>query len=92
MLNLAFEMVDNMTKTTDYKDKENLYKIGGNVLLFNQSLSSSKKPRKLMFDWLGPFIVTSVNSKSVVNLKDALSNKSIINVHISRLKKFNDSV
>ncbi|KAG1123638.1 hypothetical protein G6F42_010358 [Rhizopus arrhizus] len=91
-LNLAFEMVDNMTKTTDYKDKENLYKIGDNVLLFNQSLSSSKKPRKLMFDWLGPFIVTSVNSKSTVNLKDALSNKSIINVHISSLKKFNDSV
>ncbi|KAG1372355.1 hypothetical protein G6F61_011130 [Rhizopus arrhizus] len=91
-LNLAFEMVDNITKITDHKDKENLYKIGDKVLLINKSLSSSKKPRKFMFDWLDPFIVTSLNSKSTVNLKDALFNKSIINVHISRLKKFNDSV
>ncbi|KAG1113877.1 hypothetical protein G6F42_014341 [Rhizopus arrhizus] len=34
-LNLAFEMVGNITKTTDYKDKENVYKIDDNVLLFN---------------------------------------------------------
>ena len=56
------------------------------------SLSLLKKLRKLMFDWLGPFVVTSVNSESTVNLKVTTSNKTIINVHISRHKKFNEPV
>src|SRR6478609_810696 len=82
-LNLAFEIVDIM-KTTDYKEKKNFYKLDDKVLIFNQSLSLLKKLRKLMFDWLGPFVVTSVNSESTVNLKVTTSNKTIINVHISR--------
>ncbi|KAG1062624.1 hypothetical protein G6F62_008005 [Rhizopus arrhizus] len=91
-LNLAFEIVDNNLNNNEYKNKENPFQVNEKVLLFNQSLSSSKKPRKLMFDWLGPFIVTNLNSKSVVNLKDTLSNKTVLNVHISRLKKFIEPV
>ncbi|KAI8373352.1 hypothetical protein BD560DRAFT_394725 [Blakeslea trispora] len=87
-LNLAFDVVDNHMKSVEHPTMENPYQVNDKVLVFNQSLSSSRSPRKLLFDWLGPFFVTSVKSKSTVDLKDVSSNKKIINVHISRLKKY----
>ncbi|KAG1139240.1 hypothetical protein G6F37_009551 [Rhizopus arrhizus] len=84
--NLAFDVVDNNTKSVEHLSMKNIYQVDDKVLIFNQSLSS-RSPRKLLFDWLGPFLVTSVKSKSTVDLKDVSSNK-ISNVHISRLKKY----
>ncbi|KAG1403288.1 hypothetical protein G6F60_005145 [Rhizopus arrhizus] len=86
-LNLAFDVVDNNTKSVEHPSMKNSYQVDDKVLIFNRSLSSSRSLRKLLFDWLGPFLVTSVKSKSTIDLKDVSSNK-ISNVHISRLKKY----
>ncbi|KAI8876950.1 hypothetical protein K501DRAFT_307621 [Backusella circina FSU 941] len=89
-LNLAFDMVDEHFSKKLSNNKENAFKIGQKVLVFNQALTTKKKPRKLMFDWIGPFIITKINSRSSVDLKNINSNKVVLNVHISRIKRFEE--
>lgn len=86
-LNCAFDMIDKHLLKVEDENKENPYTVGQQVLLFNQSLTTKKKPRKLMFDWIGPYIITYVKSKSTVDLKCSTTSKIILNVHISRIKK-----
>ncbi|KAI8883250.1 hypothetical protein K501DRAFT_152080, partial [Backusella circina FSU 941] len=69
-LNCVFDMVDEYFTKKLINNKENPFSIGQKVLVFNQALTTKKKPRKLMFDWIGPLIVTKVNSRSSVDLKN----------------------
>ncbi|CEP15289.1 hypothetical protein [Parasitella parasitica] len=89
-LNTAFDVVNNHFVSKEYNNQENPYQVGDQVLLFNTTLTSVKKPRKLQFDWSGPFQVIAVNSKSTVSLKQPGTNKRIHNVHVSRLKKYQE--
>ncbi|KAG0779371.1 hypothetical protein G6F22_010670 [Rhizopus arrhizus] len=89
-LNCAFDAVDQFLINNNQVEKANTFKTGQKVLLFNQALSTKKKPRKLMFDWIGPFIITKINSKTTFNLKNEISSKLVINVHISRIKIFKE--
>ncbi|KAG1448645.1 hypothetical protein G6F56_008884 [Rhizopus delemar] len=90
-LNCAFEMVDHFLNAKQTQTQANPFQVGQQVLVFNQSLSTKKKPRKLMFDWIGSFLVTSTNSKSSVDLKNINTNKIIKNIHVSRIKIFKQS-
>lgn len=87
-LNCSFDLVDEIIVKPWNTEKVNPYKEGQTVLLFNQSLSTKNKPRKLMFDWIGPYNITEVKSKSTVNLKDIKNLKILFNVHIARIKPF----
>ncbi|KAI8875519.1 hypothetical protein K501DRAFT_310369 [Backusella circina FSU 941] len=43
------------------------------------ALTTKNKPRKLMFDWIGPYLVNKVNSTTTVTLKDIKSDKLVLN-------------
>lgn len=89
-LNCAFDAFEEFIKNPNQSNKPNPFKIGQKVLLFNQALSTKKKTRKLMFDWIGPFSITKVNLRTTVNLKNESSSKLVVNVHISRIKNLKD--
>ncbi|KAI8878112.1 hypothetical protein K501DRAFT_277809 [Backusella circina FSU 941] len=44
------------------------------------------KPCKLMFDWIGPYCITKIKSKSTMDIQDKYSKKIFYNVHISKIK------
>ncbi|KAG0733958.1 hypothetical protein G6F66_012035 [Rhizopus arrhizus] len=64
------------------------YKNNEKVLVFNMQLSSSRNPRKLAYDWHGPFIVENVLSKTRYDLKQVSTGKILKNMHISLMKPF----
>jgi hypothetical protein len=89
-LNTAFDLVDQyLIQTPNEAPKFNPFSLGQMVWLFNQTLSSKNKPRKLMFDWYGPYTVSQVKSKTTVDLKSQDSKKLLFNIHVSRLKAHN---
>ncbi|KAG1136673.1 hypothetical protein G6F37_012204 [Rhizopus arrhizus] len=88
-LNCAFDLVDTFMVKKYTNIQDNPYKIGQVILLFNQALSTKKKPRKLMFDWIGPYNIIKIRSKSTMDIQDKHSMKIVYNIHISRTKTFN---
>ncbi|KAI8049286.1 hypothetical protein BDF21DRAFT_433075 [Thamnidium elegans] len=65
-----------------------LYNINDKVMVFNNSNTSSKKPRKLAMDWSDPWSVTNILSKTRYNLKNCSSGKELTNMHSYHLKPF----
>jgi hypothetical protein len=87
-LNLAFDLVDSLKSENVQLNNTNPFKAGDKVLLFNQATALAAKPRKLQFDWQGPFTVIDTPTKSTCNIKNEVNSKMVVNVHVSRLKKF----
>lgn len=87
-LNNAFKVVYNEMKSYESSQDHYVFKQGDKVLLFNMQLSTSKKPRKLAFDWYGPFIIESVLSNTRFNLKHEETGKKLSNMHVSLIKPF----
>lgn len=86
-LQLAFDSVLEARKLYSKEDIQ-VYQSGDKVMMFNFQLSTSRKPRKLSYDWLGPLRVTEVLSETRLNLKYCDSQKDVSNVHTSHLKPF----
>lgn len=88
-LEIAFEIVwrnkqvyDNETGNTTQE-----FQVGDKVLVYNNQLTKTNKPRKLSLDWYGPMVIVEALSKTRINLQDS-KNKKLNNVHISMTKPF----
>ncbi|KAI8880790.1 hypothetical protein K501DRAFT_190599, partial [Backusella circina FSU 941] len=90
-LELAFKTVYDNVK--DFEENQNMqvFQEGDKVMLFNMALSSKNKPRKLAFDWLGPFIIEKKLSTTRFNVKDLSSDKLLENTHVSLIKPYFES-
>lgn len=89
-LNQAFDIVDSL-QPTNSNQQQTKYQQNQKVLLFDQSLSTKQKPRKLKLDWIGPFTITNVRSKSTVDMEHDQTKKLVYNVHISRIKPYHSA-
>jgi hypothetical protein len=89
-LNAAFDIIYERHKSSSPTSQQNKYSENDKVLLFNSQLSNKQqnRHRKLLLDWLGPYIVTEITSPSTVSLKDLNSSKSWKNVHVHRIKPY----
>lgn len=57
-------------------------------MLFDQSLTTKKKPRQLKLDWIGPFTITKIRSATTVDMQEDSTKKTVYNIHISRIKPY----
>ncbi|KAG1032901.1 hypothetical protein G6F43_013663 [Rhizopus delemar] len=87
-LNEAFEVVYKQKKSYDNSQEYQAYKQGDKVFIFNMQLSTANKPRKLAFDWYGPFIIETILSNTRFNLKNMETGKKLSNIHVSLIKPF----
>ncbi|KAI8889639.1 hypothetical protein K501DRAFT_170598, partial [Backusella circina FSU 941] len=86
-LDLAFEAVleaRNLRAVEDIK----VYKEQDKVMLFNNKISTSRKPRKLSLDWSGPWFITKVISSTRYDLKNCSTDQENLNIHSYYLKPF----
>ncbi|KAG1040270.1 hypothetical protein G6F43_012316 [Rhizopus delemar] len=90
-LEKAFEIVYEEINT--YEDPENFHRFQQNdqIMLFNMQLSSLNKPRKLAYDWFGPYTVKSELSKTRFDIEHVASKKTLKNIHVSLMKPYYES-
>ncbi|CAO3598875.1 unnamed protein product [Absidia cylindrospora] len=89
-LNTAFDIIYDNHKDHRPDPTPNPFAETDLVLLFNTQMTNKQhnRHRKLLLDWIGPYIVTHVNSPTTVNIKDTTSKKAYSNVHVKRLKPY----
>ena len=68
--------------------QQNKYQLNQKVMLFDQSLTTKKKPRKLKLDWIGPFIITKIRSTTTLDMQEDATKKTVYNIHVSRIKPY----
>ncbi|SAL97373.1 hypothetical protein [Absidia glauca] len=70
----------------------NIHSFSINDLVLIKQLASShakqRQARKLLIDWIGPFAITKVRSRTTYDIKDEETSKAYYNVHISRIKSY----
>ncbi|KAI8362618.1 hypothetical protein BD560DRAFT_425868 [Blakeslea trispora] len=59
ILKSAFDLENEIKNNKQEQNEQNTYQVDDQILVFNQTLSIQKKPKKSMFEWLGLFKVTT---------------------------------